>query len=54
MRLYQAFFLPDMWNDWHWFVFDAAHRCVATSSRGYFHLSTAQDEAEAVIRGYLV
>lgn len=53
MRPFRAFFLPDMWNDWHWLIFDAKNCCVAKSSRGYFHLSTAQDEAEAVIYGLL-
>ncbi|WP_156799881.1 hypothetical protein [Novosphingobium resinovorum] len=50
MRDLKIFFLPDMWNDWHWFVYDADYHCIAQSNFGHFHLKAAQDEAEAVMR----
>jgi hypothetical protein len=53
MRPSKAYFIPDMWNDWHWFVYDALKRRVAQSARGHFHLCDARNEAEAVIRGLL-
>lgn len=49
MRPYQVLYLPDMWNDWHWFIYDACDRLVERSSRGHFHLIDAQTEAEAVL-----
>lgn len=53
MRPFKAYYIPDLWNDWHWFVRDADNRPVAESQRGHFHLTQAQVEAEAVIRGLL-
>jgi hypothetical protein len=50
MRPYRVFFLPDMWNDWHWFIYDLCNRLVASSDAGHFHLLDAQTEAEAVMR----
>jgi hypothetical protein len=49
MRPYKVYFLPDMWNDWHWSIYDARDNLVATSDRGHFHLIDAQREAEAVM-----
>lgn len=49
MRRYQVYFLPDMWNDWHWFIYDQFHELVAQSDCGHFHLIDAQKEAEAVM-----
>lgn len=49
MRPYKVFYLPDMWNDWHWFIYDAYDDLVAQSDRGHFHLIDAQREAEAVM-----
>lgn len=49
----KSYFLPDMWNDWHWFVCDADYNCIAHSMSGHFHLWVAQEEAEAVICGLL-
>ena len=49
MRPYSVFYLPDMWNDWHWFIYDAFERLVLRSSQGHFHLVDAQKEAEAVL-----
>ena len=49
MRPYKIFYLPDMKNDWHWFVYDTLDNLIASSSRGYFHLVDAQREAEAVM-----
>ncbi len=53
MRPFKAYFIPDLWNDWHWFVYDALKHRIAESARGHFHLIDAQGEAEAVIRGLL-
>jgi len=50
MRPYRVFYLPDMWNDWHWFIYDLSNRLVASSLAGHFHLIDAQTEAEAVMR----
>ena len=50
MRPYKAYFLPDMWNNWHWFIYDARDTLIASSDRGHFHLIDAQEEAEAVMR----
>ncbi len=49
MRHLYVFYLPDMWNDWHWFIYDAGHRLVDRSKNGHFHLIDAQREAEAVL-----
>lgn len=49
MRPYSIICLPDMWNDWHWFIYDAFNRLVARSERGHFHLVDAQKEAEDVL-----
>jgi len=49
MRPYSVFYLPDMWNDWHWFIYDRHNRLVATSNRPHFHLITAREEAEAMM-----
>lgn len=49
MRPYKVFYLPDMWNDWHWFIYDARDILVAQSRQGHFHLIDAQREAEVVM-----
>lgn len=49
MRPYSILYLPDMWNDWHWFIHDACDILVAQSEQGHFHLIDAQKEAEAVL-----
>ena len=49
MRPLKVFYLPDMWNDWHWFVYDDQDNLVAHSNRGHFHLIDAQREAEVVM-----
>lgn len=53
MRPFKAIFLPDMWNDWHWFIYDAREILLATSNKGHFHLLAAREEAEAMILGLL-
>lgn len=50
MRPFKVFFLPDMWNNWHWHIYDAHDLLVESSSRGHFHLIDAQREAEAVMQ----
>ena len=47
MRPYNVYYLPDMWNDWHWFIYDARGNLVAKSNRAAFHLIDAQKDAEA-------
>ena len=49
MRPYHAFFMPDMWNDWHWFIVDARNKIVTQSDRSFFHLIDAQREAERIM-----
>ena len=49
MRPYKVFFLPDLWNDWHWFIYDTRDNLMAESNLGHFHLIDAQNEAEAVM-----
>jgi hypothetical protein len=53
MRPFKALFLPDMWNDWNWFIYDARNQLIATSNRPHFHLLAAREEAEAMITGLL-
>lgn len=50
MRPYNAFYMPDMWNDWHWYICDANNKIVAKSDQPFFHLIDAQREAEKVMR----
>lgn len=50
MRHLKAFYLPDMWNNWNWFIYDDRNLPVAESSQSHFHLVDAQREAEAVMR----
>ena len=38
MRPYNVYYLPDMWNDWHWLIYDARGNLVAKSDRAAFHL----------------
>ena len=49
MRPFNVYFLPDLWNNWHWSVYDANSRLVAESDRSHFHLIDAQKEAEAAM-----
>jgi len=49
MRHCNVYFLPDMWNDWHWFIYDQWGSLVASSERGHFHLIDAQKEADSVM-----
>jgi hypothetical protein len=49
MRPYHVYFLPDMWNNWHWMIYDGANCLVEQSKKGHFHLIDAQKEAEAVM-----
>lgn len=47
MRPYNVYFLPDLQNDWHWFIYDARGNLVAQSDRPAFHMIDAQRDAEA-------
>lgn len=49
MRPYRAFYMPDMWNNWHWYICDANSRIVTQSNQPHFHLVDAQKEAELVM-----
>lgn len=53
MRDLKIRILPDLWNNWHWFVFDADFVCVAQSACSHFHFEAAQNEAKAVMHGFL-
>lgn len=50
MRHLKVYFLPDMWNNWNWFIYDDRDIPVALSSESHFHLIDAQREAEAAMR----
>ncbi len=47
MRPYNVFYLPDLRNDWHWFIYDSRGILVAKSNQPSFHLIDAQKDAEA-------
>jgi hypothetical protein len=47
MRPYNVYYLPDLWNDWHWFIYDARDEFVAQSDHAFFHMIDAQKDAEA-------
>lgn len=49
MRPYHAFFMPDMWNNWHWYIVDARSKIIAQSTQAYFHIIDAQREAERIM-----
>lgn len=49
MRPYYAFYMLDLWNNWHWFIYDANDQLVAQSDRSFFHNIDAQREAEKVM-----
>jgi hypothetical protein len=46
MRPLKVYFLPDMWNNWNWFIYDYRDIPVALSNQSHFHLIDAQREAE--------
>lgn len=49
MRPYHVFYLPDLWNNWHWYIYDARDTLIAQSDRGHFHMLDAQREAERIM-----
>lgn len=49
MRPTQIIILPDINNDWHWFIYDWAFNLIAQSDQGYFHLIDARKAAESYL-----
>ncbi len=49
MRPTQIIILPDINNDWHWFLYDLDYNLIAESNRGYFHLIDARMAAESYV-----